>query len=81
MICQQCKCEFSRNRPRIFCGRKCKNDWARKKIDLSKLTELAVAGCKSTYMAAVFSVSVPTVTRAMQTHGLYGQWLQRRSAA
>jgi hypothetical protein len=80
MICQQCKCEFFARRVRVFCGRKCKDDSARTKIDLAKLTELAVSGSKSTYMAAVFSVSVPTVTRALQTHGLYGLWQELRNA-
>jgi hypothetical protein len=80
MICQQCKCEFCGKRRRIFCGTKCRDAWARKKIDLTKLTELATTGSKSTYMAAVFHVSVPTITRAMQTHGLYGRWQELRNA-
>jgi hypothetical protein len=80
VICQQCKCEFPGKRRRKFCGTKCRDARARKKIDLSKLAELAAAGSKSTYMAAVFSVSVPTVTRALQTHGLYGRWQELRNA-
>jgi hypothetical protein len=80
MICQQCKCEFRGKKRRIFCGRKCRDARARKKIDLTKLAELAVIGSKSTYMAAVFSVSVPTITRALQSHGLYGRWQEQRNA-
>jgi hypothetical protein len=79
VICRQCQCEFHGKRRRKFCGPKCRDDWARKKIDLSKLTELAGTGSKSTYMAAVFRVSVPTITRALQTHGLYGRWQELRN--
>jgi hypothetical protein len=80
VICQQCKCEFRGKKRRIFCGTKCKKDSSRKKIDLTKLAEMSEIGSKSTYMAAVFGVSTPTITRALQTHGLHGRWQERRNA-
>jgi hypothetical protein len=79
MICRHCKCEFSRKKPQAFCGRKCKDD-SERKVDLAKLAELASAGNKSTYMAAVLGVSAPTVTRAMIVHGLYDRWQELRNA-
>jgi hypothetical protein len=79
MICRRCKCEFSASKPRVFCGRKCKAD-ASRKIDLTKLAELAADGNKGTYMAAVLNVSEPTVLRALLAHGLYDRWTERRNA-
>lgn len=78
--CKHCHHDFHATKHRrAFCSRKCKDAYGMK-IDLRQLAEFASNGDKASYMAAVFGVSPPRITRALQTHGLYGTWQAMRYA-
>lgn len=79
--CKRCHIDFQSTRTlRVYCSRECQ-DASSRTIDLVKLAEFASSGRPNRDMALAFGVSRPTITRALQTHGLYGTWQAIRYSA